>query len=74
MRAGVAVSHRDHHKQIPEPNGYGIVLLSIKSHGRLSQPAMKLLHLLGKVDAGPGDVWRASFVEGALRELSDGLG
>jgi hypothetical protein len=34
---------------------------------------MKLLHLLGDESAGPGVVTRASFVNGALRELSVGL-
>jgi hypothetical protein len=39
----------------------------------LEQPAMKLLHTLGKEAAGPGGFLRASFVEGAPRELSVGL-
>jgi hypothetical protein len=34
---------------------------------------MKLLHTLGDEAAGPGGVQRASFVAGALRELSVGL-
>jgi hypothetical protein len=34
---------------------------------------MKLLHTLGEEAAGPGGVSRASFVDGALRELSVGL-
>jgi hypothetical protein len=34
---------------------------------------MKLLHALGDEAAGPGGVNRASFVAGALRELSVGL-
>jgi hypothetical protein len=34
---------------------------------------MKLLHSLGEEAAGPGSVSRASFVAGALRELSVGL-
>jgi hypothetical protein len=34
---------------------------------------MKLLHLLRDEAAGPGGVMRASFVNGALRELSVGL-
>jgi hypothetical protein len=41
--------------------------------GGLGQPAMKLLHALGHEAAGPGQVDRASFVAGALRELSVGL-
>jgi hypothetical protein len=34
---------------------------------------MKQLHLLGDEAVGPGGVTRASFVNGALRELSVGL-
>jgi hypothetical protein len=34
---------------------------------------MKLLHALGDKVAGPGGVQRASFVAGALRDLSVGL-
>jgi hypothetical protein len=34
---------------------------------------MKLSHTLGEEAAGPGGISRASFVEGALRELSIGL-
>jgi hypothetical protein len=45
----------------------------VESYGRLGQPAMKLLHALGDEAAGPGGVQRASFVAGALRELSVGL-
>jgi hypothetical protein len=75
--AGAAASHRDHQKRTTysrlEPNGYEFVPFSVESHGRLSQPAMKLLHTLGEEAAGPGGVSRASFVAGALRELSVGL-
>jgi hypothetical protein len=39
-------------------------------YGRLGQPAMKLLHLLGDEAPGPGGVTRASLVNGALQELS----
>jgi hypothetical protein len=41
----------------------------------ISQPAMKLSHALGAEAAGPaaGGVTRASFVLGALREISVGL-
>jgi hypothetical protein len=56
-----------------EPHGYGFVPFSLETYGRLGQPAMKLLHLLGDEAAGPGGVMRASFVNGALRELSVGL-
>jgi hypothetical protein len=45
----------------------------VEIYGRLGQPAMKLLHSLGDKAAGPGGVTRASFVYGALRELSVGL-
>jgi hypothetical protein len=73
--AGAAASHRDHQKWTTysrlEPNGYKFV--SVESYGRLSQPAMKLLHTLGEEAVGPGGVSRASFVDGALRELSVGL-
>jgi hypothetical protein len=34
---------------------------------------MKLLHQLKDEAAGPGDITRASFVAGSLRELSVGL-
>jgi hypothetical protein len=34
---------------------------------------MKLLYALGDEADGPGGVTRASFVAGALREISDGL-
>jgi hypothetical protein len=54
-----------------EPNGYSFVLLLTLL--RLGQPAMALLHLLGDEAAGHGGVSRASFVAGALRELSVGL-
>jgi hypothetical protein len=45
----------------------------VETYGRLGQPAMKLLHLLGDEASGPGGVTQASFVNGALRELSVGL-
>jgi hypothetical protein len=56
-----------------EPNGYSFVPFSVESYGRLGQPAMTLLHALGDEAAGPGGVSRASFVAGAMRELSVGL-
>jgi hypothetical protein len=56
-----------------EPHGYGFVPFSLETYRRLGQPAMKLLHSLGDEAAGPGGVTRASFVSGALRELSVGL-
>jgi hypothetical protein len=55
------------------PKCYEFVPVSVESYGRLSQPAMKLLHTLGEEAAGPGGISRASFVDGALRELSVGL-
>jgi hypothetical protein len=39
----------------------------------LGQPEMKLLHALGDEAASLGRVNRASFVAGALRELSMGM-
>jgi hypothetical protein len=75
--AGAAATHRDHQKRTTysrlEPNGYEFVPVSVESFGLLSQPAMKLLHTLGEEAAGPGGVSWASFVDGALRELSVGL-
>jgi hypothetical protein len=75
--AGAAASHRDRQKRTAyarvEPNGYNFVPFSVESYGRLGQPAMALLHSLGDEAAGPGGVSRASFVAGALRELSVGL-
>jgi hypothetical protein len=56
-----------------EPHGYGFVPFSVETYGRLGQPAMTLLHLLGDEAAGPGSVTWASFVHGALRELGVGL-
>jgi hypothetical protein len=75
--AGAAASHRDQQKRTAyarvEPHGYGFVPFSVETYGRLGQLAMKLLHSLGDEAAGPGGVTRASFVNGALRELSVGL-
>jgi hypothetical protein len=75
--AGSAAARRDQQKRTAyarvEPNGYTFVPFSVESYGRLGQPAMKLLHQLGDEAAGPGGVTRASFVAGALRELSVGL-
>jgi hypothetical protein len=51
---------------------FPFVPFSVESYGRLGQPAMKLLHALGDEAASPGGVSRASFVAGALRELSIG--
>jgi hypothetical protein len=74
-RAGA--SHRGQLKRTAyarvEPHGYGFIPFSVETYGRLGQPAMKLLHLLGDEAAGPGGVTRASFVNDALRELSVGL-
>jgi hypothetical protein len=75
--AGAAASHRDQLKRTAyarvEPHGFGFVPFSVETYSCLGQPAMKLLHLLGDEAAGPGGVTRASFVNGALRELSVGL-
>jgi hypothetical protein len=75
--AGAAASHRDQLKRTAyarvEPHGYGFESFSVETYGRLGQPAMKLLHVLGDEAAGPGGVTRASFVNGALRKLSVGL-
>jgi hypothetical protein len=71
--AGAAASHRDQLKRTAyarvEPYGYAFVPFSVETYSRLGQLAMKLLHLLGDEAAGPGGVTRASFVNGALREL-----
>jgi hypothetical protein len=57
-----------------EPNGYPFVPFSVESYGRLSVPAAKLLHDLGNEAASPRTHFtRASFVAGALWELSVGL-
>jgi hypothetical protein len=75
--AGAAAARRDQQKRASyarvEPNGYAFTPFSIESYGRLGQPAMQLLHALGDEASGPGGVTRASFVAGALRELSVGL-
>jgi hypothetical protein len=75
--AGAAASHRDQQERTTyarlEPYCYEFVPASVDSYWRLSQPAMKLLHTLGKEAAGPGGVSPAPFVEGALRGLSVGL-
>jgi hypothetical protein len=75
--AGAAASHCDQQRRTAyaqvEPHGYGFVPFSVEAYGRLGQPAMTLLHLLVDKAAGPRGVTRASFVHGALRELSMGL-
>jgi hypothetical protein len=75
--AGAAASARARQKRRAyarvEPNGYGFVPFSMKSYGRLGLPAIKLLHEFGEEAARPGGVARASFVAGALREISVGL-
>jgi hypothetical protein len=75
--AGAAASPCDQQKRTAyapvEPHGYGFVPFSVETYGRLGQPAMKLLHMLGDEAACPGGITRASFVQGALRELSVGL-
>jgi hypothetical protein len=45
----------------------------VDTYSRLGQPAIELLHFLGNEAASPGGVTRASFVNGALRELNVGL-
>jgi hypothetical protein len=75
--AGAAAARRDQQKRATysrvEPNGFPFVPFSVESYGRIGQPAMKLIHALGDEAAGPGGVTRASFVAGALREISVGL-
>jgi hypothetical protein len=75
--SGAVASLRDQKKRTAyaraEPHGYGFVPLSAEICSCHDQPAMKLLHLLGDKAAGPVGVIRASFVNGALRELSVGL-
>jgi hypothetical protein len=75
--AGAEASYPDQQKRTAyarvEPHGYGLVPFSVEPYFRLGQPAMKLLHLLGDEAACPGGVIGASFVHGALRELSVGL-
>jgi hypothetical protein len=75
--AGAAATRREQQKRATysrvEPNGYPFVPFSVESYGRIGQPAMKLLHALGDEAAGPVGVTRASFVAGALREISIGL-
>jgi hypothetical protein len=56
-----------------EPDGYGFVPFSVEAYGSFGQPAMQLLHQLGDEAAGTGGASQASFVLGALRELSVGL-
>jgi hypothetical protein len=75
--AGAAAACREQQKRATysrvEPNGYPFVPFSVESYGRVGQPAMKLLNALGEEAAGPGGVTQASFVAGALREISIGL-
>jgi hypothetical protein len=75
--AGAAAARRDQQKRATyvrvDPNGFPFVPFSVDSYGRSGQPAMKLLHALGQLGdeaAGPGGINWASFVAGALRELS----
>jgi hypothetical protein len=75
--AGAAAARRDQQKRATyarlEPNGFLFVLFSVESYWRLGQPAMTLLHALGDEAASRGGIGRASFVAGALRDLSIGL-
>jgi hypothetical protein len=72
--AEATASHRDQQKRTGyarvEQHSYGFVPFSVETNGRLGQQAMRLLHLLGYQASGPGGVTWASFVNGALRELS----
>jgi hypothetical protein len=69
--------HRDRQKRTAyarvELNGSSFVPFSVESYGRLGQPAMKLLHLIVDEAAASCGVSQASFMAGALRELSIGL-
>jgi hypothetical protein len=70
-------SHQERQKQTGyawgDPDGFSFVPLAVEPYGRLDQPAMKHLHLLGDEAAGPGGVSRASFMAGTLQELGVGL-
>jgi hypothetical protein len=74
--AGAAAPHQDQQKRTAyarvEPHGYSFVPLFVETYGRLGQTAMKLLHLLHEA-AGPEGITCASFVNGALSEVSVGL-
>jgi hypothetical protein len=75
--AGAAASCRDQQKRYAyvrvDPSGYAFVPFSVESYSCLGKPAMKLLHDVGEEAAGPRGGMRASFVLGALCELSIGL-
>jgi hypothetical protein len=74
---GAAASAWDQQKRLAyarvEPNGYVFVPSSVESYGRLGLPAMMLLHELGEKPLDLQVFSRASFVAGALREISVGL-
>jgi hypothetical protein len=74
--AGAAASHWDQQKRTAharvEPHGYGFVPFSVETYDRVGK-AMKLLHSLGDKPSGPRGVAQASFLNGALRQLSVGL-
>jgi hypothetical protein len=63
--AAAPASHWDQQKRTAyarvEPHGYGFVPFSVETYGRLGQPEMKLLHLLGHEAAGPGGVLGPNF-------------
>jgi hypothetical protein len=75
--AGAAAATRDQQKLAAylrvEPNGYMFFSFSVESYGRLDRPAIELVLKLGVEAAGPCGVLLASFVVGALQELSIGL-
>jgi hypothetical protein len=75
--AGAAASHQDQQKRTAyarvEPHGYGFVPFAVETYGCLGQPTVNLLHLLGDKATAPGGVKRASFVNGSLREPSEGV-
>jgi hypothetical protein len=72
--AGAAAARREQQKRTShlgeELNGFPFVPFSVESYRRIGQPAMKVLHALGDEAAVPDEVMRASFVAGALREIS----
>ena len=70
---GYAAAHRDKHKKdkyARGPGAYTFVPLSAETHGRLGEPAMKLLRDLADRAGFREARERASFVANALCELS----
>jgi hypothetical protein len=74
---GAAAAHQYQQKWAAygkvEPHGYPFVPFSVETYGCLGWPAMKLLHSSGDKAAGLDGIIQASFVAGAMRELSLGL-